>query len=315
MPPSSAVSWALPLAVTVLFYGVAQGVYKQVALTTAQFYLLFVAAKTVLNWGSWAAFSRKAFTDRASRPFLMWALAGQICNGLAWFFYFRALEDPSSRAAIVGTITAAYGAVTVLLALIFLKERLVAVQFVGIGLVVGASMLLGYAGSGPDTASGTSTGWLVDSLLTMVFWGSAMTIFKKAYSMPEADDYRFFLTNWLGMMIVLLPAGMSHLSNEAWPTTLVALGLVIVSLYAIGDLTLFAAIARGPASVVSPLSCLYPIPTIAYSFLILKEAVLPLQWVAVAMTLVAIVLLLPEADNPVMRMFAKPTTVKEEPST
>ena len=89
------------------------------------------------------------------------------------------------------------------------------------------------------------------------------------------------------------------------PTEGLGLGLVIVSLYALGDLTLFAAINRGPASIVSPLSGLYPLPTIAYSALILKETISAPQWVSVGVVLVALLLIVPAPDNPLVRWLGK----------
>lgn len=290
--------WILPLCGTVLCYGLAQGLYKQVPLTAGQFCLLFVAVKTPVNWGAWGAFSRRRLTDPESRPFLFYALLGQVVNGLAWICYFLALDR--GPAAVVGTVTAAYTAVTVLLAMVFLRERLAPRQVLGVALVIGAGMVLGYAAGGAPATEAGRVGWLTLSFATMGLWGVAVCIFKHAYNQEHADDYRFFLTNWAGMVLTLLPYGWLSAGGAAstWSPGVVGLGLLIVLLYALGDLLLFAAIQRGPASVVSPLSGLYPIPTLVYAALVLHERLGGLQWGAVALVLLALLLLVPAPAEP-----------------
>lgn len=296
-------AWLLPLLVTVTFYGLAGGIWKQCGLTLGAFCLLFVGIKTVVNWGTWAALSRKGFTDPASRKFLGWALLGQVFNGCAWIGYFTALTH--GPAAIVQTITAAYTALAALLALLFLRERLVAIQGLGIALVISAGLYLGYTGTSGGESTGT--GWLLASVATLLFWALAVTIFKHAYNQPEADDWRFFVLNWAGVSLTMLPYGLSidhamPLGQDLW------LGLLIVTLYALGDLTLFAAIARGPASIVSPVSGLYPVPTLFYVSLVMHEKILAAQWVAIAVVLAAIVMVVPAPDNPIMKLFGSNTT-------
>ena len=294
-------SWALPLFCTVMFYGLAGGIWKTVNLLPAQFCVLFFVVKTFVNWGAWLAngLPKPLAPERTS--FVRIALLGQLVNGVAWICYFTALS--SGPAAIVQTITAAYTALTVVLALIFLKERLVAIQVLGVAMVVGSSIRLGMT-SGPD--DGTMGLWFYASLGTLVSWGVCTAIFKHAYNQEGANDTVFFLANWVGMGLTVLPYGL-YQGGAKLPETQkdLWLGLLIVLLYSLGDLTLFAAINRGPASIVSPLSGLYPLPTIAYSALVLKEVISPAQWVAVGVVLVALVLIVPAPDNPVLKLLGR----------
>jgi drug/metabolite transporter (DMT)-like permease len=279
--------WAVPLLVTVLAYGLAAGVWKHAALTAGQFCVLFVVVKVATNLGAWAAFSRRSIFDREARAFIKWCFWGHLVNGLAWICYFVALS--TGPTAIVQTVTAGYTALTVVLALIILKERTTKVQLAGVALVVAAAMIIGYTTSGTTEASDRT--WFIASLLTIVFWGAAMVFFKHAYNQPGADDWRFFVINFVGMALTVLPYGLTQLEGANWSPDALALGAVIVLLYAVGDLTLFAALARGPAAIVTPLSGLYPIPTIAYAALVLDESITGPQWIALVMVLVAIVLI------------------------
>lgn len=295
---SGILGWAIPLFCTVFFYGLAGGLWKTSMLDFSQFLLLFFLVKTVTNPVAWLAGGRPNPAAPARRAFLKYALLGQLVNGLAWICYFKALS--TGPAALVQTITAAYTALTVVLALGFLKERLVAVQVLGVAMVIASSVVLGFTTGAQGEGSGL---WFYASLGTLVCWGVCTAIFKHAYNQPEANDSVFFLANWIGMGATVLP--MALFQGARLPEEGISLGLLIVTLYALGDLTLFAAINRGPASIVSPLSGLYPLPTIAYSALVLKETISTPQWVSVGVVLVALILIVPAPDNPVMRWLGK----------
>jgi drug/metabolite transporter (DMT)-like permease len=279
--------WAVPLVVTVSSYGLAAGIWKHAALTAGQFCVLFVLVKIATNLGAWAIFSRKNIFDREARAFAKWCFWGHILNGLAWICYFTALS--TGPVAIVQTVTAGYTALAALLALIILKERATKVQLIGIALVIAAAMMIGYSTGGTESSGDRS--WFIASMLTIAFWGGAMVFFKHAYNQPGADDWRFFVINFVGMALTVLPYGLLTLEGAVWSPDAIALRALIVLLYAVGDLTLFVALARGPAAIVSPLSGLYPIPTIAYAALVLDESITLLQWIAIAMVLAAIVMI------------------------
>ncbi len=299
--------WAVPLFCTVFFYGLAGGLWKTASLEFAQFCVLFFVIKTFVNWGAWLANGRPKPLTPERRPFVRAAMLGQMVNGIAWICYFKALS--TGPAAIVQTITASYTALTVVLALVFLKERLVAIQVLGVAMVVGSSVALGLT-SGPSDGGGEGNIWFYASLGTLVCWGTCTAIFKHAYNQAGANDTVFFLINWLGMGLTVLPFGISQ-GGYHLPQKGLGLGILIVLLYSLGDLTLFAAINRGPASVVSPLSGLYPLPTIAYSALVLQEHISTLQWVSVAVVLVALILIVPAPDNPILKLIGRAETPQD----
>ena len=125
-------SWALPLTITVLGYGLAAGLWKSASLTPAAFCVLFALMKTPTNWVAWGLSGRP--NPFAAPRFLRWAALGQFLNGFAWILYFKAMS--AGPVAIVQTITAAYTALAAILALVFLRERIVWVQMIGIAMGV-----------------------------------------------------------------------------------------------------------------------------------------------------------------------------------
>lgn len=283
------IQWIFPLVCAVVFYGLAQGIYKQVPLSAGEFCLLFVAAKTAVNvpLGAWLA--RAMSRDKAVLRFAKVSMGGQLINGVAWISYFEALRD--GPAAVVGTLTAAYTTVTVLLAALWLKERLHRRQVWGVLIVIVSSSLLAFGSEQVQLSLGH---WFLYSVATMLLWGISQALFKYAYGLKGANDGIFFLCNWLATCVTLLPYGLlttAGTPSNIWGESHAVLGsLAVVAFYTIGDLALFVAVHFGKASLVTPLSGLYPIVTLFYASWVLHEQMNALQWTAIGAVMVAIVL-------------------------
>jgi len=305
-PAQRAAAWAPLLLVAVLCNGLAAGVWKQTGIDVRSFCVLFVIGKAVAGAGLWAARGRRSFGDRASRPFLGFALLASVINGLGWIAYFIAFER--GPLALVQSVTAAYTAFAAVLAVLFLRERLTRGQALGVGLVIAAGVLLAYAGEAPS-AGGARSGWLAASFVAVGLWGATAVLSKHAFQQPCADDPRFFVVNALGMVVTILPYGLSLALAEPSRALGSAGALAVALLYVAGHLGVFAAIARGPASIVNPLAGLYPIPAIAYGVLILGDVPDRLGWLAVALVLPGVVL----AASGAGATRAAPQAVKNQP--
>ena len=72
---------------------------------------------------------------------IFWAFLTGILGGLGNLAFFQALVK-GGKASVVAPVTALFPVVTVLLALVFLKERLGRVQWLGLGLAFVAIYLL-----------------------------------------------------------------------------------------------------------------------------------------------------------------------------
>lgn len=309
--------WVPFLAATVLFYGLAQALTKQFManLTAASFIVLYVLAKLVINMGAFATLGTKPLLDVAAGAFITYALIGNVINGFAWLFFYKALE--SGKVSLVGSVTAGYPALTVILALMFLGEQLAWYQGLGVALVIGSGVLVamgpsepspdGPAGpaAAPEVAATHAAGgahvagsptapanrWLLYSLLVFVGWGVFSAFIKAAFMAPGAETYNFFVWNAVGALIVLLPYGLWGVMKEGGmgrPKDLLV-ALIPTVLFALGDLALFRAYETGPATIVSPLAVVYPLITLMYAAPVLKERISPLQWVAVLLLLAGIV--------------------------
>ena len=293
-------AWVPLLAVGLLSTGLAAGVWKHAGIDVGRFCVLFVIGKTVVSAGFWSSRGRR-HEARASRPFLAFAALAAVLNGLAWVAYLIAFER--GPLAIVQTISASYSAVAVVLAVLFLRERLAGAQTAGVALVVVASMVLAYAGEAPS--AGSHGGWIPACFASAALWGANAVVAKHAYGLPGADQPRFLVAQALGLGATVLPYGLWLAPGGAAGVRSVLATLLVVLLYVAGDLGVYAAMARGPASIVHPIFGLYAIPSIAYAALVLGDRPGELEWSAIAMASAGVILVLPAADNPLTRLLAR----------
>jgi len=127
------------------------------------------ALLTVVMWGIWGVFSKFASAHSKPRQVLLFQSAGVLAfalvvllienfkfewsaPGFSWSFaagfftfigfltFFAALED--GKASTVVTLSALYPVVTILLSVIFLREKISLKETIGIGFALVASVLL-----------------------------------------------------------------------------------------------------------------------------------------------------------------------------
>ncbi len=186
---------------------------------------------------------------------------------LGYVLYYEAIARGTiSR---IGTITAAYPALTVILAVLILFESLSSLHAMGISLLLGSALLLGYA----ETASGKRAKPLVIMLviLAFVFWGLWGFLVKVAVSnLGEGPMFAYYaLSNSLiGSSLLIYHRrrhGRQRLGRDwIWPASGTALGAIGVVLFTL-------AMAGGPAVLVTPLTGAYPVVTVTGAALLLRE--------------------------------------------
>ena len=287
-------------------------------------WLLF-ALLTVLLWGGWGFASRKLGEALSAEQTLVistlamlpvmgvlairkspspgWAargslvaLTGGLFGGIGNLAFYRLL-NAGEKAATTVPLTALYPVVTVVLAVLFLRERVSPVQVVGIGLACAA---IYFFNVGRDTAF--LNRWLAFALLPLALWGIAALLQKISTRDVLADrSCLWFLIGYLPVVIfVALTSPMKgNLPQHVWFWAL-ALGLAL----GLGNLTVLAAYAGdGKASIITPLSGLYPVVTVPLAIVFLGEKVGPREWIGIGLTLMAVVAL----------SYERPETQKSKP--
>ncbi len=281
--------WFTPAISALVLYGLGQGLVKKWIsdIPPALFCIYFVFAKAIVNLSFYFTQTHPPLTAAGGLPFLTLGVLAYIWDGLGWIFYFQSiLLGPIT---IVGTLSAAYPALTVVFGRVFLGETLLMHQYAGvIAVVVGC---LGLAYSPPDSKSGhRDSRWILLSVMALILWAGSQTLVKYSYGLPQASEVNLALCNTLGGALTLgvygILKGRGHrLASGDWIRSLLPMGMM-----AGGDLGVIIANRFGPISLVTPITGAYPLVTLGFAALVLKEAVTKLQWLCILFILIGMYL-------------------------
>jgi drug/metabolite transporter (DMT)-like permease len=277
--------WLIPTLTSLLLYGVGQGLVKKYIseVPPARFCLYFVVAKIILNLGTFALFHRAPVLDPGGRMFGLVGIGAYLLDGTGWLLYFQAIVH--GPIAIVGTLSAAYPALTVLFAHLALGETLGRLQYLGVSLVIGGCLGLSYAPSEPGSRP-IDRRWIPLSFAALVLWGCSSTILKWAYRLPGADEVNAMVFNTAGAILTLGVYGWARgrqgrHDRREWTRSFVPMGML-----AGGDIGFIVATRYGPVSLTTPLSGAYPIVTVVFARLVLKERITAWQAASIASILI-----------------------------
>ena len=183
---------------------------------------------------------------------------------------YKALRA-GGEGSVVIPLTGMYPLVTLILARVLLKERLNRIQTLGIGLALVAIYLFSPRESLGATVTWKSafSAWMMYGLMALVLFGVACITMKFAtrYISDELSTI-FYTVGYILLAIVIITVGSVqwNVSMKNW-----GLGVLVGLLLNGATLTLFVAYRWGKASVVTPLTALYPLVTVLLAGLILKE--------------------------------------------
>lgn len=131
--------------------------------------------------------------------------------------------------------------------------------------------------------------WFWYAVVTLVAWGIVGLLQKLSTNYISAESSLIWLVVGFLLLEPLLYPGKAVLRYSAWNLTWALLSGV---LNAVGAWALFAALkSGGKASIVAPLTALYPLVVILLVPFILHESITRLQVVGVVCALIAVVLL------------------------
>ena len=281
MDPTAAAAplsaWLTPALAALFLYGLGQGFVKKWIgeVPPARFCLYFVLAKSIVNVGYFLTQAHPALGAPDGHTFLALGVLAYMLDGTGWILYFESII--AGPITIVGTLSAAYPALTVVFARFFLGEVLSPVQYGAVVVVIGGCLGLSYAPGDGDTKI-IGRRWIPLSFGALVLWASAQTIVKYSYGFPESSPANLALCSTIGGALTLGVFGFIkgrkgvH-SLRAWAHSFIPMGMM-----AGGDLGVIIANSAGPISIVTPLTGAYPVVTLAFAALVLKERITKLQW-------------------------------------
>jgi drug/metabolite transporter (DMT)-like permease len=241
---------------------------------------LFFAIITVILWGVWGAFmeipAKNGFPPTLG--YIVWAITTIPCAIFAIGIDKWKL-DKSFKAIYYGMLIGLFGAggqvllfialnhgpaylvfpiislspvVTVAMASIFLKEKAVLLNRLGILLAIICIPFLVYQPSTNNAASGL--GWLFLSLAIFVMWGIQAYLMKTANNIMHAESIFFYMmiSAWVFVPVEWFLTDFSSPIN--WGMNGFYISFAIQILNSIGALCLVYAFRYGKAILVSPLS-------------------------------------------------------------
>lgn len=269
--------WLAPALIALFLYGLGQGLVKQWIgeVPPARFCLYYVLATSIVNFGFFMTQDHPPLLAAGGLGFLASGVLAYLFDGMAWILYFQSIV--LGPVAIVGTLSAAYPALTIVFARVFLHEELTALQYLAVTLVIGGCLGLSYSPSA-ESSQTTSRRWIPLSLLALLSWAASNTIIKYSYSLPGANEANLAVCSSIGGALTLGVFGLlrgrrgAH-SVRAWVHSFVPMGMM-----AGGSLGLIIAARHGPISIVTPLIGSYPVVTLVYAALVLKERITRAQY-------------------------------------
>jgi drug/metabolite transporter (DMT)-like permease len=281
--PSSTLVWLTPTLAALFSWGIAQGLVKKYIgeVPPARFCLFFAVANAAVNllFAFALVEGRPPLFAEEGRTFLQLGFLAYVLDGVAWIFYYQSIVfGPIS---IVGTLSAAYPALTVVFARLFLDERLTAAQYAGVVAVIAGCLLLAYSPPDPK-ATRVRRRWIPLAGAALLIWGINGTIVKHAYAFPNAHEGNMAICIAAGGLLTLgvygALRGRGGGSVRQWAEAFVPMAVM-----ALGGLFTAIAYKYGPASLVSPLSGAYPIVTLAFAGIVLKERPAGPHWIGIAL--------------------------------
>jgi drug/metabolite transporter (DMT)-like permease len=275
---------------------------------------LVYAIVTTLFWGVWGAFielpEKKGFP--ATLGYSVWALTMLPCAAAALHVADWRLEH-DARSVLLGSAAGLLGAagqlvlfealrrgpaylvfpvislspaVSVLLAVLLLRETASFRTWIGIALALVAIVLLSYQ---PKTGDGARRGalWLLLALVVFLAWGIQAYVLRFANSSMRAESLFFYLA-LTGLVLVPVAIRMTDFGKGVnWGWSGPGLAALVQVLNSIGALSMVYAFRYGKVIIVSPMiNALAPVLTILISLVLYR--VVPHRVVVAGMALAAL---------------------------
>ena len=225
--------------------------------------------------------TREGFGAFDQRRGMAAAFAAGMLSSLGNVAYYQALNMGVNAATVI-PLTALYPLVTIALALAFLKESLNAVQIAGIALSLLAIYLLNVPNAG-----GILWPWLAVALIPIALWGAAGFLQKISTHHLSGE------ASTLWFLLAFVPVAILILLTQPWPASLSARTWLLAGalglFFSLGNYALLAAFAQqGKASIITPLTALYPIVSVPAAILFFGEKVGIREWAGIGLALVSV---------------------------
>lgn len=225
--------------------------------------------------------AKKPSTTDNRGPGIPYALLGGALACAGNVIYYGVLSS-GGKAAMIVPLTALYPLVTILLAMLLLRERLNLIQAGGLLLSLIAIYLFNV-----QREAGFLSKSLVYALAPIVLWGMAGFLQKVSTNHISGElSTLWFLAAFIPVAVVILAR--EPLAAPVSPTVwllVIAQGFFL----ALGNFAVLAAFAnQGKASIIAPLTALYPLVSVPVAIFFLGESVSAREGSGIFLALVSV---------------------------
>ncbi|MBI2982112.1 MAG: DMT family transporter, partial [Deltaproteobacteria bacterium] len=189
---SSLFIWMPPTLAAMFFWGLGQGLVKKYIedVSPAKFCLYYIIARSVVM-GCYYFYELSIgevppFFAPEARGFVVYGLLTYLLDGIAWILYYESII--CGPITIVGTLSAAYPALTVVMAKIFLDEQIGHYQLAGVILVIISCIGLSLPHKEAITEKVKQGRWIPLATSALLIWGISATISKYAYLQTGSNE-------------------------------------------------------------------------------------------------------------------------------
>lgn len=214
-----------------------------------------------------------------SLPLILWGLLLAAVGAGSLMLLYRGLA--LGPMAVVSSIGGAYAAVTVVLAVLFLGERLVPAQTVAIGVtfagvILASTDLRQLVATLARPSAGVRIGFI--AMLGFGFWGLFLALAVRSF-----DGLAIVLVSRIAGAALMLGAVLLRRAPPPPDRRRGTLGLVLaVGIFdTIANVSYALGFEAGYASIVATVGALYPVVTTALAILLLRERLAPNQYAGV----------------------------------
>jgi drug/metabolite transporter (DMT)-like permease len=228
--------------------------------------------------------SKKSAARERQRRGVLLALGAGAVSCIGNVFYYDALSR-GGKAAMLVPLTAMYPLVTILLAMLLLQERLNRIQLGGVLVSLAAIYLFNVQHEESFLSAA-----LVYSFAPIVLWGAAGFLQKLSTNHISGE------LSTLCFLGAFIPFGVLFLLKEPLPAEITPTTWLLVIaqgfFLALGNYAVLVAFAsEGKASIIAPLSALYPVVSVPIAIFFLGEKIGSREALGVLLALASVVAL------------------------
>jgi len=237
------------------------------------------------------AVSRKLGPGGQRKRGVAFAVAAGVLTCVGNIAYYGVLNS-GAKAATVVPLTAMYPLVTMLLAVVLLKETLNRIQVMGIVLSLVAIYLFNV-----QQEERVFSTWLFVALIPVALWGISGLLQKISTNSISGE------LSALWFLLAFVPVAIFLITREPLPPRISVRTWFLVILlgltFALGNFAILLAFAsHGKASIIAPVAGLYPLVSIPLAVVVLGERIGPREWIGIVVALCAVAAISIESKTP-----------------